>query len=632
MALDRFVAGICVGIDKPGLLPPLQDAARSASRFNDWLLSQQGFGAQVQSQLLTDENEPVTRRQVLDAVSKVVADRACDVLFLYLSGHGVAHTAYEEKFLLSDVARDDTEAINLRPTIERAKRCGLPHVVIVYDACRSVANTEKLRQIAGGPVFPSGSVTKRGEPVDTFFACAPDESAFEVAAAGGPQPKAHEAFFTNVLLGTLDDPPEPIVQTTTLSNQPVRVIPSATLEALLEAEIPKLAAAQTEPFDQHPDIEAPSHLPPRFFALAPPPKLRAGAPPGDKPLRRPAPERPPIRGAAPKPAPAAGRPATGGLADLMQWVAGGDFGRVADVAAAVPPPLHSIADRSGFSSAAKKVAQAIGREGFETNTGFTVIGARVTRVDVAGDLPARLEFDRQQADAVDIRIGDSPKDVRGGTALIEFDDGGGVAAGILPGFVGTLVVNRGRIEVLAYTPARRNAAFSDYANERKTVEARRAIATAAVTTGKLEKLGRTLGRKLAGLLRVQKSVDPGLGVLAAYAYFLADDRQQVASVHRWMSTVRVPPFGTPARNLAPVPFDVAMLAGKLTRRTAWDPPGIAPCCPMLSLGWSLLELFELDLHPAIIEAARYRRASTWSCFEARGLDVLRRAMKEGVLR
>lgn len=628
MALDRFVAGICVGVDKPGLLPPLNDAARSAGRFHEWLLSQQAFGAQVESQLLTDENGSVTRRQVLDAVARIVAARSCDVLFLYLSGHGVAHTAYEEKFLLSDVARDDTEAINLRPTIERAKRCGLPHVVIVYDACRSVANTERLRQVSGGPVFPSGSVTRRGEPVDTFFACAPDESAFEVAAAGGPQPEAHEAFFTKVLLSTLDDPPEPIIQMTTLSGQPVRVIPSATLEAMLEAEIPKLASAQAKPFDQHPDIEASSHLPPRFFALAPPPKLRAKPRPAAEAPPRSGPERPPIRPAAPAAAPAPKAPGTAALGDLIQWLSARTLAPGVDLAAAVPPRLRSIAERSGFISAANKVAQAIGREGFETHTGFTVIGAAVAQVEVSNNPPAQLEYDRRQANAVDIRVGQPPWNVRGGTALVRFDDGGGVALGILPGYVGTVLVGRGRIEVLSYTPARGSRAYDGYRYEREYLEARRAMATAAATVGKLQNLGKSLGKSLAGLLRVQKGLDPGLGVLAAYAYFLADDPRQVQSVYRWMSETRVAPDGLPA----PIPFDVAMLAGKLDRRSVWESPGIAPCCPMLSLGWSLLELFDLELHPAIVEAGRHRRASTWTAFDRRGLDVLRQAMKEGVLR
>ena len=84
--------------------------------------------------------------------------------------------------------------------------------------------------------------------------------------------------------------------------------------------------------------------------------------------------------------------------------------------------------------------------------------------------------------------------------------------------------------------------------------------------------------------------------------------------------------------LTPIPFDVAMLAGKLTPRVVKAAPGIAPCVPWLSLGWSLLDDFDVELHPAIIQAGRQRLPGTWTSFTARGIGLLREAIQEGEIK
>ena len=61
----------------------------------------------------------------------------------------------------------------------------------------------------------------------------------------------------------------------------------------------------------------------------------------------------------------------------------------------------------------------------------------------------------------------------------------------------------------------------------------------------------------------------------------------------------------------PVPFDVAMLAGKLTSGGSGF-AGVAPFCPWLSLG-GRCSTFEPHLDPAIVEAGRHRQPGTWTC-------------------
>ena len=200
---------------------------------------------QVKSTLFTDEAGPVMRRAVLDAISAIVKDRACHALFVYLAGHGVTHSAYGEKLLLSDVASDDAEAINLQDTRQRARSCGIPHVIIIYDACRSFATTDRLRAILGGPIFPAVPGTKIGGHVDVFYACAPDESSFEMPDTSGAHPSNYKAFFTEVLLDALRAP-DTSLRDTQLGSRAIAVIPSSRLEDMLERQIPR-RAAQSSP-------------------------------------------------------------------------------------------------------------------------------------------------------------------------------------------------------------------------------------------------------------------------------------------------------------------------------------------------------------------------------------------------
>jgi hypothetical protein len=625
--LGRSIVGICVGVDKPGLLHDLKAAGAGAKKFHEWLLSQHELGVQVTSTLFTEETGPVTRRRILDAISAVVKDRACDALFIYLAGHGVAHSAYEEKLLLSDVANDDAEAINLQIAKQRGKYCGIPHVIIVYDACRSYANTARLKAVSGGPIFPADPGSKTGGHLDVFYACAPDESSFEIADTSGAHPDNYKAFFTEVLLEALRHPDEALVEDATLGRQAIAVIPCSRLEAMLERQIPKLAAESVPSFDQAPDIEVLSHMPGEFFAVVPQlpepaenVEVTFGGPAGA------------ATGVLVRRAPTRRRGRVGGkpkatTAEVVKWHAAQAFRLGRAPRAALPKPLQSIERLSGFRRVADDVRKAKGRKGFETHCGFTVIGAPVRRFEASNNDHAEFVAWESTARERHYRVGARDWDARGGTALIQFGDGGGVALPILPGYVGTVLVEDGQVRAITYGLAEGTREYGYYRLRRDELDERRAIATAAASIGKLQELSRQIGSDLADYIRVDKALDPCLGVLAAYSYYLNDKPAQVQSIWDWMSVVDSAPYAARTQVLMPVPFDVAMLAGKLTPATAWKPPGIAPFCPWLSLGWSLLDLFALELHPAVVEAGRQRQPGTWTSFTERGIDVLREALQ-----
>jgi hypothetical protein len=77
-----------------------------------------------------------------------------------------------------------------------------------------------------------------------------------------------------------------------------------------------------------------------------------------------------------------------------------------------------------------------------------------------------------------------------------------------------------------------------------------------------------------------------------------------------------------------------MLAGASIQGTTKNPPAIAPFCPMMSLGWSVLSSY-LDtnsLHGAIVQAGRYRLNCEWTTFRQRDVKFLIAAFGSGEIK
>jgi len=485
----------------------------------------------------------------------------------------------------------------LTNSIMDAKYCGIPHVVFISDACRS-APPPGLTRISGGSVFRRS--VSHPSTVDKFYGCSQDKSAFEI-------PRERQAFFTSALLRVLKAPPHSIVEETEISRQRVLVIPSRLLKPILESDVETKAHAWTPPFDQFPDIEAPSDLKLRseFFAVT-------GPPPGPA-------TRAEFGGQPPTPAPPSADTAT-----LVEKRAEQVFHQPGSASQPEPEALREVARKSGFDGAAAAVMATRGREGFETHTGFTIIGAAVRRVLATGPLQNSEIYPPERQSATDIKIGVVGWDARPGTAVVEFQDGGGLVLGIMPGYVGTVAMEKGAVSAVMYAPAKHSVLYDSYSFLYQDIQNRRALAAAAASVAKLHYLAKAEGAALADYVRVTKGYDPALGILAGYAYYLADDEENVRSVHRWMSQTPVTPD-----ILAPVPFDVAMLARKLDFQTT---PGIAGCCPMFSFGWSLLDRLSVEMPHRIREAGEYRRPGTWVAFDQQGIRLVQEALERGEIR
>src|ERR1022692_2340436 len=151
----RKAAAVIIGVDKTGGFDELKSAASGAQEIADWLHLEEGFDVEC----LTDaDKKNVTSRQVEDAFKRFVKDPPeYEFLLVYFSGHGQYHTRADH-WLLSGAPTSTSEAINLEGAIATAKQCGIPNVVFISDACRTLPDTQARSYVNGIDGFPNYAI------------------------------------------------------------------------------------------------------------------------------------------------------------------------------------------------------------------------------------------------------------------------------------------------------------------------------------------------------------------------------------------------------------------------------------------------------------------------------------------
>lgn len=604
---DRSVALVAVGVDVTGVLVELSGAAAGAEATAAWLKEQRPLGVTVSATVLTDaKGKPVTSQKVQLAAQKYVDERAYDLLILYFAGHGIVKGGGDEQVLLSGIGQFNDEAIDIAATAGNARFSGIRHVVIISDACRSpVTYGGQLDQVSGKPAVKRGNLEGPKSQVDVFYATEPSKTAKEYKGVG---------FFTEMLLTALRTCPPEVRSEDPKYAGGRPVVPAHLLGAYLEDIVPIEASQRVPSFEQTPDIIVSSHEP-RFVAFAPKLGTRGAAT-----LVTPMTERALIR----RDLPALVR--TDALRDIRTH----EF-RVSRSRGGPPVvPLEKSVERAGIANDyLEHDVDPQRRASFETRTGYIVVGAKVTDVLVRGQAPDRLDT----PEGSDIRLfpgsGSNPSGNRGSMIVI-LDDKTVCVVPVMPGYVGTIGVQEGRVRSLSLQLSENERSYQRISDESvKDFRQRRATAASLAASGQLWRLARQDANHVADFLRQGKRTDPTLGIYSSYAYSTAGNDKGTASVFEWVAeNYNDRPDGLPA---APVPFDVVMLAGKVTPEMALRPPGFAPFCPLLTLGWSLLEAHTYDhpLHDAIRQAGRHRLNAEWTTFARGDVRALLVAFERG---
>jgi len=568
-------AAVVIGVNKCGTLPVLRAADTGANAVGDWLQSEQ-------FEVFRFVTPPVQLEPIKQAVFSLIHRGTLDQLVIYFSGHGFLKEN-SEMWMLSDAPRDPNAAVSLLESIDLARHySGIKNVVFISDACRSATQSLQAQYVRGSLIFPTDSNTSTVRPeIDRFMAAGPGDSAFEVPVDASS--KTFEGLYTSSFLDAFKHPRTEMVK----AIGGIDVVPNRKLKDYLVDDVSKRASAKSIAVGQLPDaiIESGDET---YIGRV----LKSDTPP------------------PPPPPPQA----------TVTDVAERRLSRAGLSSMATPnrvltdQQLNQVSEKSGFDEKRETILRAQAPPSFDTGTGFSVKGAMVVKAIAGAGVSARILPDRNRDDGTSL-VGVNPQGRPASSLLLRFPDGSGTVVAALRGFIGALVVEDGRVTSLNYT---RNGAGAD---EQRLAELRATVATAVRLgafriDGNADTRARN-SRQLADRIRVDKGIDPTLGLYAAYAYAEAGVNDEVRSVQGFMRS-----------DLDVDIFDVAMLSGDLAKGT--DLRRIFPFCPMLSQGWGWLRVRGVDLPPALERARDYIRPSLWTTFDPKGTSIVEDFMRSTV--
>ncbi|WP_333577701.1 hypothetical protein [Sphingobacterium sp.] len=176
-----------------------------------------------------------------------------------------------------------------------------------------------------------------------------------------------------------------------------------------------------------------------------------------------------------------------------------------------------------------------------------------------------------------------------------------------------LIFKDGYLFTVNYTPVKSNSFnYSQFQEKKEMIIQKRNLVAIAANNGfnyedtfKKIDFGKLSYDDAGSFLRYGKALDPSLGLYAAYAFRETGNFDKIRSVYDYMI------LDNPV-----VPFDVAMLAGKL------DETSTASFCPVMSSGWAYRDLYEKFINKEILEATKYLEPGLWTTFSVKGTELL----------
>jgi hypothetical protein len=616
-------AAVVIGVDRVATLPSLSAAASGATKFAQWARSQ-GFDVE----LITDQNGIVSGQMIRDAIKKFVNAQQYAQLVIYFAGHGVLRGPDYELWLLSEAPGDPNEAVVVPLSIVYARNCGIGHIVWISDACRSVPDTPLMNGVTGNVIFPNKAPQTPRPAVDLFYATLPGDPAYEVKV--NEAVKNYRGLFTDCLLAGLQTRPN-VVMAQRTAPPPPWIIPSWKMKLYLEECIPRQAAAVRIDLVQSPDIRVESRDP---ACLAECPDYSPPTQPMDTQPQLSPPPTGGNGGGGARGSGGGGAHGSGGArpegADvpgaLTTWSRESpseppDTVHLLEHVAFLPARAQELVSRYASSTildkrtirAAAQLLNASGRQSFETRTGFTIIGSDLKNVAISG---VKTETFIEN-EAWNIRVyWEKPIRV-GRSLLLQFGKGNGAVISPIHGFIGTIVIENDRVVNVSYIPSAGSDNYLYYMDNKEKIDKRHAYIAAAARQGAF-RIDPAKAEDAAEYLRILKSVDPTFGLYAAYAYAQVGNLDGVKSIFEYMSEAP-----------EPIPFDVALLANKLPEHVGTTETNVAPCCPMLTQGWALLDPSMLP--EPLQEARKHLIPSLWTTFSAQGVEIVRQAIEGGFL-
>jgi len=598
-------AAVVIGVNKTGGLTPLGSAADEAERVARWLA---GEGFDVKK--LTDAKRPVTSAAVVKAFDAIVTvPPRYHLLVVYFSGHGYWQSR-SDIWLLSGAPKQTAEAINLRTAIDLAKYSGIPNVVFVSDACRSITNVRGGAYVDGVAAFPNHDDISAESKVDFIKATSEARPAYEGKIAGAPR-----SVLTAALMAAFEDPEDSMVRQVVEDGRSIEVVPNRRLESFLQRKVDELLAGIDPNASQQVVVNVPSSEDVYIARVRRPRRATRAAPPGGV-------------GAMAIPSPQPSRPsalATAGdgvraVADAINntlSTRGFTRGRAGELL---------LPTDAGTEARLRRRMPDQQHDHFESQTGFFIQGTVAQRAVASrdhSDLLAEIldPGDGQSRPAV-VRVRHvTATMVPQGQVVsvaVQFADRRCVVLAGLAGYVGHVAVKAEGVSNVSYVPSSNHWRWGEYLQRKDEVDRLRAMVALAIDGDAFHLRSEREAMALAERIRLSKGIDPTLGLYAAHAFSQAGNDRQVLSVLKYMRD-----------DIRAELFDIRLLASRLLERGTTLP--VVPLCPLLTQSWNLLRARRVDL-PALLRAAQpWLCDSLWTTFAAEAADGVFEAIFRGEL-
>ena len=543
-------AAVLIGVSKTGDLEPLQAVDSGLAEMRRWA---QGQGITNENLVeLTDANDrEVTVNGVFQAIHQLVERNTVEQLLVYFAGHGV-NRGYSEYWLLSGAPTNPNEAINVAGSIALAERVGIPHVVMISDACRTAPEGIAAQSVTGSEMFPNQAPAPgaAAASVDVFYACLLGEPANEFRRPDQSS-QVFRSLYTEVLVECLSGLHQDAVASDDIGGRRVDVVRPYPLKRALPARVTKRIVDEDlwRTVNQTPDARVTSD--PETAWLSRISSSRSGS--STERGRRPQTGTGPI-----------------GLSTLAS-------GELRSALAGAPPAIVSEpllpATDAGLDQlhrSTSSLAAEFGPAHFETGAGFKIRGERVVEA-----FSSRVGVEQLSDELVRIHGIDASQ----GSASVLFRFGSDSCT-VLPAieqYMGIVTLENGLLVDVSYEPMDTSPRWGQF--EARAAEIRRVRAAVAASSrmGVLD-LEEDTALALARHLQSLKGLDPALSIYAAYAYFDLRRRPLLEDMRDFLSG-----------DINMVFFDIDLLLGRQPQFTPQDdwPPAL-PFFPLLARGWALM--------------------------------------------
>ncbi len=578
-------AAILIGVSKTGNLRQLQAATAGVRAMERWALSQ-GMDRDL-VKVLTDEAGRVDVQQIKDAIDEIVELATVEQLIVYFAGHGV-NIRYGEYWLLSRAPNDTQAAVNVAGSVVLAQYCGIPHVVLISDACRTAAEGIQAQHVTGSEVFPNTGGGGVEQSVDLFFGCTLGKPALEIKDPGAAA-EAYEAVYTSALVEILEGKHEQVLERTQVDGETFGLVRPRPLKRYLSTVVAgRLASPHVQPgITQTPDARITSDEEAWLARVSLPASARGRA------ARR---GRMPSFSVGPEIAP----PET--LFSMSQALLRGALTGSAE--SAVP---QEVSGGDLLARSMQHTAASFGPTHFETGCGFKVRGAQI--ID-AYSRQARAEL--LGASGEILRIHDIAPPAA--NVLLIFDGGSGAVLPAIPDFVAALTFEDGELANVTYEPSDRSWRWSELGAKLEELRSLRSVIASSAQLG-VFRLEGNQAPELAQRMQYAKGIDPTMALYAAYAYHDLQRRDKINEMQAYMKA-----------DLGLRLFDIALLARGLDGQRAGAVKDVFPFVPLLSQGWALLKAYGASLPASLAGIERHLLPSLWSLFDSAGVAMVRAAM------